>query len=385
MERLYKAEPWITILGGMVFSIILWICIRPPKLISKKTIPPAVCIMIIILVSIGSYYARKEYTYVPKIYLNEESLSDARKKLEKEGLICLDRNIIIDPIARMQLNNGKDLNDNSFKVISMDYDYDTFVKQGTEINVSITWSDNFHNPSLAWQDGTEFNPQEYYENIDLNSLYGNNSDKIVVNTALAGSKSNNSGHYSSEIGVYPGYGTHIIIEIELVNYLDPQINYREVAYLGEQVSFSDMPDGIYYYIVYASGYKIAFSSTLIKIEKQENISEFAVMWDANLERIGGTYSDPFYIKLEDSAGHTLSSVEVSLFVKSSIDGEPNKFDSYSLISNADGLLTCDNEVVDFQLFDKCYIQLVLESTWKESYIVQEPDDNNIAKCVIPNQ
>ena len=70
MKLLYNVEPLITILGGIVLSIILWIFVRPPKLKSKKIIPPAICIIMLLLVG-GGYYARKTYTYIPQIYWGE--------------------------------------------------------------------------------------------------------------------------------------------------------------------------------------------------------------------------------------------------------------------------------------------------------------------------
>lgn len=266
----------------------------------------------------------------------------------------------------------------------MNYDSGTFLEQGTVINVSITWSDNFCTPSMTWQDREDFNPQEYYSNINIDNLCGHNSNEIVISTALAGLKSNSMEYYTPQIGVYPGYKEYIIVEVELVDYFNPQRTWREVAYIGDNIYFSDLTDGIYYYIVHASGYKISFPSTLIKIEQQETITEFAVGWDANLERIGDTYSDPFYIKIEDSRGHVQSNVNVSLSVKSKIDGEPTRFGSYSLVSNEDGLLTCGNKVIDFLLFDNCYFQIFFDMDWEEGYIVQEPDNDGIAKCIIPN-
>lgn len=384
MKLLYNVEPLVTILGGIILSFILWIFVRPPNLKSKKIIPPAACIIIMLLLVGGGHYARKTYTYVPQIYWGEESLSSVRAKLETAGLICLDKNVATDSLAKMQLDNGKDINDNSFKVMSIDCDFDAFLEQGTAINLSITWSDSFHNPSLTWQGGEEFNPQEYYGNVIIDNLYGHNSDEIVISTALAGLKSNNMEYYTPQIGVYPGYKKYIIVEVELIDYFNPQRTWRKVAYIGDQVYFSNVTDGIYYYVVYASGYKISFPSTLIKIEQQETITEFAVAWDANLERVGDTYSDPFYIRIEDSGGHAQSNVNVSLFVKSNIDGEPTQFGSYSLVSNEEGLLTCSNKVIDFQLFDNCYFQLFLEEDRGNGYIVQEPNNDGIAKCIIPD-
>lgn len=385
MKFLFNIEPWVAILSGTVLSILLWVCVRPPKFISAKTIPLMICLFGIILLIGGGYYARKTYTYVPQIYLKFESLSSVREKLEKAGLICLDNNITPDIIAQAHLNNGKDINDNSFKVTNMNYNSNAFLKQGTAVNVSITWLDNFRNPSNTWQGDTEFNPEEYYSDISLDSLYSNNSNLIVISTALAGSKSTRSGYYSPELGAYPTRKEYIIVEVELFYYFNPELSWRKVGYVGEQFIFSDLPDGIYYYMAYSNGYKLAFAPTLIKIEQQENVSELAVGWGVNLERIGGTYSDSFYIKLENSRGHALSDVTVKLLVTHSRDSIPDSFTHYTLVSNEDGLLTSGDEVVDFQLFDNCYIQLFFDSVWEDRYIVQEPDENGIAKCIIPSQ
>ena len=173
-----------------------------------------------------------------------------------------------------------------------------FVKKGTLINVSATWADNLRTPPMSWQNDGEFDPGRYYGGIDPDILYGYNTDEIILDTGYAGCKNYTDDHVERHLPVYPPFKDHIIVEAELIAYDTQKIMEKKVAFLGETITFTTFPDGVYYYLAYSSGYRLAFAPTLIKIERDESFDKEYSVWEAYFEKDGACFSDDFKIRVD---------------------------------------------------------------------------------------
>lgn len=135
LQIFYDWGDVITFVVGTGISIVFaWT--KVPK---KKEVKILVGILLIILVSILSFYissVKKKYTFVPEIDFGNQSLQEVHSKLDRADLQCVDK---FDEEAQKHKDKGKDPTSYFFKVVDCNPKPGEFVEKKMDVYLCVSW------------------------------------------------------------------------------------------------------------------------------------------------------------------------------------------------------------------------------------------------------
>lgn len=159
--------------------------------------------------------------------------------------------------------------------------------------------------------------------------------------------------------------------------------------LGDEITFSNIPNGTYYYVVSCDGYKTAIPDSLFKLERDYNREADVLPWSVNLEREEDQLSSAFKVRIQNANGNIIQDSEVDIRVVSGDASSPNTYSYYLLNSDKNGYLTFWHgidgknfyDLVGFQLYEDCYLEARLNET---NEFVRVQIEDGIGICTIPD-
>lgn len=412
-EFVYNWEAAIIFIAGIAVSVLLW-CIDSQR--TKKQIRAILVASVILVTCLLSAYilhVNKTYAYLPEVNYNHYSFQYVETMLAETGFNIATINY--DPIAVEKLKQDEDPYSYYFKVTQMNPEPGTFVKTDTTVTLNIAWKDYFGSASIDISPNTPsdtpdvapdtppnvtpdnsanvvpnqnaFDGKAFYGNINPRDLYPFNADEFTLFTSEAALQmvTNKTNFYS--LGIHPNY--IIPLEIQLINYDTSEIIVTKTAYLGDEVTFSDLPNGTYYYIVNADGYKTFVPDDPFRLEYDASEEKDVLPWSVNLEKLENIYSAAFKVQLCNEQGIPISYTEANVRVVSEDDLSPNQYSCYPVTSNENGYLTIWSEtngveyydLVDFYLCDGYRLEICLAGGYEFTPVHSEGD---IGLCTISN-
>ncbi len=383
MQLLYDRTGVLVFVLGIFASIIF----SAISFKSKKTLGKCALLFIALtlLVGYGIHYSKKTYTYVPDIYFGNVSLEYAYSKLDKANLVCPHNQQNFDYKAIEHLENGDHLFDYNFVVTNSVPLPGEFVKQGSTVVLSVTWTDILSTINVTKDELENFNPMEFYGDPESAAIYDYSIGSLWLRTLPVGLKATINRAEEHEIEVYPPMQEKSIVKGCLIDYFTNEVIDEAACYLGDEIFFPNIQDGTYYFTCSCAGYKLAVSNNLLRIHRDTSgdVYEYGYgsYWEVGLEK-ENSYSPQFKIRLQDKRGKALANVPVSLRVIREDDLSPKAWqcpnyitDENGYLSNRDGWYLMSGGVLEFQLCAGHTIEISLDD---HTYVpIPQPDSSEI--------
>ena len=384
-EYVYRIEPYFMLCLSIALSIIFWAVPRPDKLISPITY--LILSIVAFLLAFAGYIqlVKENYTYTPNIYPYKESLQIVESKIKMAGLEISD--IDFNEIAENKKNEGKDAYGYDFKVYQTDPLPNTFVRMGTNVRLKVTWNGMPTAISVPDRGDGDAELPDIYIDTDTRFIYTYNADMFTLSTDAAGVKMTIENFGEMTLGI--SRTDRVPIEARLIDYnTGKQIDSKK-AILGDEITFSNIPNGTYYYVVSCNGYKTAIPDSPFKLERDYNKEEDILPWNVYLEREDGQLSTAFKVRIQNANGNIIQDSGIDIRPVSKDNPSPNAYTHYPLYSDENGYLTfCQGinsevsyELVDFQLYEGCYLEARLNESNK---YVRVQIKVGIGICTIPD-
>lgn len=384
-EYMYRVEPYFMLYLSIALSIIFWAVPRPDKLISPITY--LILSIVAFLLACAGYIqlVKENYTYTPNIYPYRESLQIVESKIKMAGLQISD--IDFNDIAESKKNEGKDAYGYDFKVYQIDPLPNTFVRMGTNVRLKVTWSGMPTAISMPDREDGNAELPDIYIDTDTRFIYTYNADMLTLSTNAAGVRMTIENFGEMTLGI--SRTDSIPIEACLIDYNTRKQIDSKKAILGDEITFSNIPNGTYYYVVSCNGYKTAIPDSPFKLERDYNKEVDILPWSVDLEKEDGQLLPAFKVRIQNENGNVIQDSEIDIRPVSKDNPSPNAYTHYPLRSNENGYLTfcqgINNEVsyelVDFQLYEGCYLEARLNET---NEFVRVQIEDGIGICTIPD-
>lgn len=386
-EYLYLVEPYFVLGLSIVLSFFLWIVPRPVKFKSHTTYVVSAIIVLLIALSGCILHIRDHYTYIPDINLYHESLQSTQSRLQAAGLQISDENCEFDVMAKSKMKMGQEPYNYYFKVYQTEPTPHAFVRKDINVKIYVTWSDALAAIPINSEGTGKAEIQDIYGDINTDFIYPFNSDTFSLHTGAAGGKMTTEEFGESLLGMPPR--GNISLVACLINYDTGEQIDTKLGILGDTITFSDIPDGTYYYTVSCEGYKTAIPDSPFKLRQDYNSKADILPWSVNLEEEGRPFSTAFKVCIRDINGEVVRNTEVYVRVANDENALLSGGILYPLHSDDNGYLTSWHgfnnldfySLVDFQLYDNCH----LEVQFKEGGdFVRVEIEGQIGSCVMPN-
>lgn len=396
-EQVYQWEYAIIFVMGIVISLVLW-CFDW-KMLNKKS-----RFMLSITVLLGSAalssfiaYVKKEYDYLPEVNYNSYSYASVEQMLLNKGFKIND--LLFDAIAEKKLEQGEEPASYYFKVTRMEPEPGTFVDKDAEVNLSVTWINYYENisvkpdgdvtnsdmPIISDEGNTNaFNAKTFYGDVDERYMRAYNSNEITLHIS---EKALNI-YTENTVRGFGFYPKNVKVEAQLIDYETNETISTQTAEIGNEITFEDIPDGVYYYMISAEGYEMYVPYSLFCLEYNESKEKDILPWGIDLERIECDYSEQFKILLCNEQGIPLGNVEAEIRVVSEENLSPNRYSAYPIASDENGYLAIWRKVDDIEYYDiaefsvksECQLQICLKNS--SNYFTVEIKDG-VGICKLP--
>lgn len=364
-EIFYNWEEPVVFMIGIVLSVVSWIISTGEE---HKTLRKALCALVIISCAFWTIYTKhvqSEYTILPQIKVGAYSYSAAETKLYQAEV---EINKQLDSKAQEQLRRGNDLYSSYFKVAEMNPQSGTFVKKGSEVVLLITWDDELATLQI---DGSSYSAESIYGKVNTNYLTAFNSNEFTLYISETSLKMNTQREEVTEqrtLGATPS--EKVSVDISLINYnTDLAVDVRQ-AFIGDSVTFANVPNGVYYYVVSADGYKTVASSDPFKLNYDSSKEKAILPWAVDMDKEDASFVEPYKIILQDESGIPICNVEATV---TTFDKNTNtQSASIPVYSNDEGYLTMWSmieangqqvdyyDVIDFSASDNYNIEISVD-------------------------
>lgn len=342
-EVLYDWNSVLVFIIGLIIDVVFFFISlkHNNNKISRLSI---IIIIIILFVSLGLFclinYVQNEYTKVPKIDSKKplaqtlNILDDAKLSysiFEEDGYIQYDE------AAREKINAGADLASSNFSVIGIKPQEGEFVTQSTFVTLTITWKETLSNFAIDKKEDVDSVVDNLYESINPDFIYPFNAKEFTLSVEKAVMKITADHMDEIYMGIYPEDNTPVAVS--LINFNTGETVQTRTTSMGQQVVFSDLPNGTYYYIVTCEGYKSYIPTNPFRL-KYDSTKEIDILpWGVNLEETSIVYNSPFKVQLVDSSGNPL--VGYKTYIRGADPTIQNmySYSSYPMTTDENGYLT----------------------------------------------
>lgn len=324
-------------------------------------------VMVLLLFILGglAQHVRTVCTYIPTVKLYHESLYTVTSKFQNSGLQISDENYVFDELANRKRGENEDPFGYFFKVFKIIPASDTFVRKDIFVELHVTWDNNVTSISIPSSNTPQTSIQEIYSGINTDFIYPYNADTFTLFTGITAAKMSIDGVEESLLSRSPI--KRIPLEARLINFDTGKQIDAQTAYLGDEITFTNIPDGTYYYVVSCDGYLAAIPDCPFKLRRDFDTEAAILPWSADLEEEGGVLSQAFNIRIQDIDAHPICNSEVNIRAMSIDNPSPNSFSWQTLYSDENGYLTLWHNVnnqdfyslVSFQLFSGCCLEVRL--------------------------
>lgn len=198
-----------------------------------------------------------------------------------------------------------------------------------------------------------------------------NSSEITIYTEVRELIENYNGT-KSYMGVVPE--EDIQMTIYLKDYADDELVEVQKGKIGQEVIFSDIDNGTYYYEIESEGFNNLYGEPFT-IQKDESEDDDLLKWIKQLEQSDTNYSSSFRIQIVDDLGNPVKNTETRLRVVDNNNMDPHQFTMSTFYSNDDGYLTSWENING-----KDYYYIV-DFNVAEGFCIQVEDSNEIFQTV----
>lgn len=213
-----------------------------------------------------------------------------------------------------------------------------------------------------------------YERGTFNGPY--NADTFTLYTDVAAARMITNENDIRLLGVNPI--TSALIEAQLIDAETGDIIDRKSASLGDEIVFSNIPSGTYYYAVACNGYKSATPYEPFRLERDTSQPVDELPWSVDLEENDNNPSPYFKVQLKDAQGEILKNTSAYVRAVNAQHLTSGEFSACPVTSNDQGYLTLWSnvdgvdyyDVVNFQLFDGYLLEVALENSEYASVDIQ---------------
>lgn len=323
----------VVAVAGLLASVVAIVDVISKRL-SKAKVTYILLIVSLIIVLIASAYLFLQYTMLPKGNSSDEMQHGYSENSDSSNRLDDD------------LHDKEDINDTGTM-----YNETDDIKQGEN-------GDSEKIPVTPI-------PAPQYRRGYYNGPY--NADTFTLYTDVAAARMITNDTDIRLLGVQPN--TAILVEAQLIDFETDDIIDQKSAFLGEEITFSNIPSGTYYYTVSCDGYKNAFPDELFRLEEDVSQPKDELPWSVDLEENNSSPSPYFKIQLKNMQGEILRNTSAYVRAINSQHLSPNEFSACPVTSNDQGYLTLWSntdgvdyyDVVSFQLFDGYLLEVALEN------------------------
>lgn len=360
MKTLYDWNSFLVFTFGIIISILL---VLLGEILKSVRAWGVLLLFLTILTGAGIRHAEKNYTYVPDIDFGKESFDQTCSNLKDANLRYLLDQQGLDHEAIQHLQNGEDLTNHNFKIAASNPEPGAFVKQKSNVTLSVTWADILSAISLTDTDVETFDAKAFYGDVNYDEMYPYNAYSIELSTLPLGLKERVGDAEGMGFTVHPSLAEKSIVRTQLVDYFSGEIVDEAACYLGDSITFPLVQKGVYYLIASCDGYHLAVSKHLVRLDCDHSLETHPLYLELNFEK---NYLPVFRIYLQDAQGNALSGVPVSMRVVSEDDPEPQSYscpqyvtDENGYISNREGEYLMPGGILDFQVCEGYVAQISL--------------------------
>ena len=384
-EFVYEMEPAIVFVAGIIISIVMWL-INPEKMKRSKAYFIIVAILLLsCLVSGYIIHVNRTYTRVPDVNFGQHSLSIVQEQLVVEGLYVNDEDIVLDAKAQKR-QAEEDLNSYYYKVTEITPEIGAFIRKGEHVILHLTWKNVFNSASVELPETSDFVAKEYYGDVKTQSLYPFNANSFKLFTSEAAGKMVSEYIDDHWFGVHPL--TDHAFTASLINYKTGEIIQVKEGIVGDTVEFTEIPDGIYYYLVESEGYQQAVPSSPFLLEYDPSKPLSILPWSVELIAEGSTSSEAMSVTIMDTQGAPIPNAEVEIRAVSNDDMLPSSFSYYTVMTDEAGRICQRYWINDVEHIDSAMLQAFDGYSWEMRLVGQKefiPIDYSydVGICVIP--
>ena len=359
IEFLYPYASGIITCLGFGLSIIIAICTLPkeakdtdanrarriaqsmivPKRKPRRHFHLCVAFILIGLVTCVSVILVEDYRLkhvsVPEIG-EGESLYYVLGKFRDAGLP--EPEIIYDSLAEDKLVDGAEVGNRFFIVTGCSEKSGKMVGRKEKIELKVTWQNSLNSRVVEASQQGDFKPDEYYAGVSDSNIYEYHTAVIRLFISRAAAKMTAGNEMGLSFAIYPPRLEKTIVEAELIDFYTQEVVDEGAAYMGSEITFSDVQTGTYYYKVFCEGYNTSVSETPFRIVRDDSQEEDCLFWSVDMEMAGDSYSAPFKVRLVDSEGDAVTDASVNVRAVSPEELEPSKWFSYNFLTDEEGHL-----------------------------------------------
>lgn len=369
--------------AGFLLSCVLSSISLPKETPAKHKLRLSFIIIVTgILTSFATFMCHKvsvNYATVPDIKLGE---TPAFVVFQQLGVAGISYDVSLDNLAMAHKEVDGDISSFPYKVYECDPAPGTFVQKGDKVKLKITWIENYNSVPLPAQI-ENFDAKTFYEEDGFLHVYRCVSRSIRVLVVPVSLKTVVGGVEGIHHTNYPAPETFRIVEAQLINYDTGRIVSTAAAYLGDEILFSNVQNGTYYYVISCAGYKSAVSKCLLQIEDPDSFNDYGYQ-TVGLELPDKNYSAPFQIQIFDSQGNELRNMPVKVRTVDEDDPYPEAGWLYSLVTDDSGYLTqrpgdyqMDGGLVEFSLCAGYILEVALDT--EEEYVQVTPSKGDVTR------
>lgn len=358
---------------------------KNPKLQKRYAFP---FLIFIALLTSGSVLWIEHYklghALIPEIG-ERESLAYVLNKFQDAGL--LEPRIIYDELALEKLAERQYVNDHCFVVVGCSQRSGRVVNKKEKVELIVSWQEEFRNQSTEAPTQKDFMPDVFYAGMNSSNIYEYHTGDIQLLVLRSAIKMTAGSETMPPLNIIPPRTEKTIIEAELVDFHTQEVVDEEAGYLGDEIRFSNVQTGTYYYRVSCNGYTISVSDAPFRIIRDDRPPEI-LYWHVGMEMAGNSYSAPFKIQVVDEQGNALPDTSINVRAVSEHERDPKSMWYHQLVTDKSGYLNLpagdymlNGGIVTFQVGKGHILELWQE---RESYIPVIPDGNDVI-CIILNQ
>lgn len=366
-EIIYKIEPYFMFGSGLVISLLMWIIPSPPNRKSRTSYLMSAVVVFLFILGGFAVYVKDVYTYIPKVLLGQEPLLLVAPKFQDAGFHISDANYVFNESAKAKIGDGKEPFSYFFKVYKVTPPAGTFVCSNIDVELHITWDDTPKSVSFPQADIIQLAEKDIYSEVKADFIYSYNANKLTLFPGIAAAKMSIDGFgefllHKTSLGSIP-------VEASLINFDTGIVVDTQTVDLGYEITFNDIPDGTYYYVVTCDGYLAAIPDSPFKLERNLSLEEDVLSWSVDLEKEEALLSPAFCIRTQDADGHPIRNSEFYIRAVDADNPSPSSivFSCQPLHSDDNGYLTfwynTNNQdfygLADFRLFDNCNLEVKL--------------------------
>ena len=339
-EFFFNWNAFLVFVIGLIIDIILGVIVK-----KKNTIFKVALILIFALALILSgliMYIENNCTYIPHNITTGMPLNQVQRRALECDLCCSEENIHLDNNAQEKYALGIPLDNPCFYVNNISPLPGTLVKKNSAVDLTVSWK-SFETNEQENTANDKKMPEilktvpDPYSNYDPNSIVPINTNELSISaTELAAIVYNERGEKYT-VGINPEQP--VLVQFDLINLFDGTPVQTLCANMGEQVHFTNIPDGVYFFKISSEGYKTYVDEMPFALNYDSSKEKSTIATGVDLERNDITYGSEFRVRISNPYAVDKPEGYASLYVTAALKGKNNYSQFTPITVNEEGYLS----------------------------------------------